>query len=93
MKTEKRGKSPMSRITDAKAGFDRAQSKVAEAERARDEAFDRLEGALAEVGWTRLRGAFHQGATPLYVNIAHAGSTLTVDEVLQVLEQQARAAA
>ena len=85
--------SHMSRITTAHTAYLRAVETVADAACARGAAYGRLEAALAEVGWTRLRGAFHQGAEPLYVNIAHAGSTLTADEVMRVLEQQARTAA
>jgi hypothetical protein len=45
-------------VSDAVTALKRAEERVAEAERARGEADDALDQALAERGWSRLRGGF-----------------------------------
>jgi hypothetical protein len=75
-------------VGDALRNLTRADDKLKAAEVERREAEDALERALAEHGWTRLRGAFYPGATALYV---HDGlSAIGPQTRVQVLDHLAR---
>lgn len=48
----------MSDITDAQRAITKAEEQIVGAERARDDAYNRLDEALAARGWKRMMGAF-----------------------------------
>ena len=62
-----------------------AEAKIAEAERARDEAYAELDQALAARGWRRLMGGFN---ARLYTHLG--GNPVPLDDVL-AHERQAAA--
>ena len=63
-----------------------AEERIAKAKQARDEALERLDVALAKLGWRRAGGAFTPGDAPLYSRL---GSNLvTQREVLADIERQ-----
>ena len=70
-----------------------AEAKLTEAEAARDMARAMLDAALAAVGWTRLVGAFSPDAVAIYTHTLYPGANLHLGDVLEVLEQQAKATA
>jgi hypothetical protein len=63
---------------------------VADAERARDEAYGRLDAALAAVGWNRVHGGF---TAALYSHITSPGYLTSLEDVLKAVEFQRKAAA
>jgi hypothetical protein len=81
------------KVTDAHRALLEADAAVAAARAARSEAADAVDRALAEVGWSRLVGAFAPGATALYTSPLYPGATLDLPELLRVLERQKRMAA
>jgi len=74
-------------VSDAHRRLERAEGTVREAERARDEARDQLDQALAERGWHR----FHVAAGPHTRLYARLGGNPTA--INEVLDHELRAAA
>jgi hypothetical protein len=81
------------KVTDAHAGVTAAEQKVRDAETELAAARDRLDAEVAAVGWKRLVGGFTQDATPLYTSRLYPDAVLEVNDVLEHLEHQRRAAA
>lgn len=65
-------------VSDAHAAVRRAEEKIAEGERQRDEAFERLDQALATRGWRRLFGGFD---SRLYAQLG--GNAVPLSDVLE----------
>jgi hypothetical protein len=78
---------------DAQRALQDAEAKVRDAEQARDRARDELDAALTAVGWRRMRGVFNPGATPRYTHVLYPDAAITAEQVVEVLEQQRKAAA
>jgi hypothetical protein len=79
-------------VTEAHRALVNAKANVAEAEAAERDARYRLDDALAGVGWRRLTGAFTQDVTPLYTSALYPDACLTVEQVVEHLEQRRAAA-
>jgi hypothetical protein len=80
-------------VQDVHQALRDADTAVAKAKAERDEAVKTLERVLAEIGWTRLPGAFSSTAPALYNNALYPDARLDIEGLLKVLKQLARAAA
>ena len=74
----------MTDVATAHSAVTRAEEKIAEAERARDDAYAHLDQALAARGWRRLMGAFN---ARLYQY--RGGNPVPLDDVLEHERQAA----
>jgi hypothetical protein len=83
----------MTKIDDACTALAKAEEKITEAEKARDDARWALDNELASIGWHRASAIFSPDAVPRYENIAYTSSHLTVGEVQRLIEQQKAALA
>ena len=74
----------MTDVANAHKAILAAEAKIAEAQRARDEAYAELDAALAARGWRRLMGAFN---ARLYQY--RGGNPVPLDDVLEHERQAA----
>lgn len=76
--------------TDAVAAVTRAERELADADAALAEAREQLDQALASKGWRRVYGGFD---ARLYAHVTRPGYLTPLEQVLEVIELERRAAA
>lgn len=87
------GAKSRSDVDVAASAVDRARGRRDEAEQELAVALDVLDRALADVGWTRVLGAFSPDAVPLYKSVLYPDALLTIDQLFAHLDQHRKAVA
>lgn len=79
-------------VAEAHRALTKAEQEVRDAEAAVEHARNQLDDALAVAGWRRIGGAFNPGVR-FYGSPLYPGATLKAEQIVEVLEQQRKAAA